>query len=377
MALVSQPNLDVSQQYSPLTFQGRLIGLDAIRYICAAWVVLNHMGTPFRSLQSHGLIWKLASSIFQAAISGPAAVIVFFVISGLCIHFNYRNGKAIDYFSYYMRRYIRIGIPLCIVLILTFVSAHKGFHSLTIASLNDSVLWSLIAELIYYTIYPVLMFAKRRFGWRPLILAAFAASYLVVLSHPRLAIEGYYPLYGWKLNWILGLPCWLLGCLLAERIQLSKSIDLSATQPKASIWTWRIAVWATSCVTILLQFHQHGRHIHLGYSLTLNLFAIVVFFWLRNEILYFQSHQPLLWLEKAGAGSYSLYLIHPLLLGVLGNYQVFLGDGILRWIVTFCEIVIMSTLFYFLVEKPSHALARLFRPRKQSALPPTFASIQQ
>lgn len=368
MASVIQSNTVVSQHPPTSGFGGRLIGLDAIRYVCAAWVVLNHMGTPFRDLQNHGIIWKLASSIFQASISGPAAVIVFFVISGLCIHYNYRTGKKIDYLSYYMRRYIRIGLPLCIALLLTFALNHKSLDSLSISSLNDSVLWSLVAELIYYTLYPALMFAKRRFGWRALILTAFAASYAVVLSHPKLALEGYYPIYGWKLNWILGLPCWLLGCLLAERLQPSNASGTSTVEAKSSIWKWRAGVWFASCITILLQFHQRGQHIHLGYSLTLNLFAIVVFFWLRKEISYHQNHKPLYWLERAGAGSYSLYLVHPICLSFLGSINGFLGNGIIQWIVTLCEILLLSTFFYFSIEKPGHALARLFRPKMQSSL---------
>lgn len=364
LSLINQPSVSVSQSNLPSSFNGRLVGLDAIRYVCALWVVLNHMGSPFRSVQHHGLILKLASTVYQVGITGPAAVIVFFVISGLCIHFNYRTGNTIDYFSYYMRRYIRIGLPLVIALVIILLLSHRNVHSLSIASLNDSVLWSLIAELIYYTIYPALMFAKRLLGWRTLLLTAFAVSYAVVLSHPRLAFEGYYPLFGWKLNWLLGLPCWLLGCLLAERLPLNQSNTPPVTA-KYFIWKWRIGIWVASCITILLQFHQHGRHFHFGYSSTLNLFAILVFFWLRNEIAYYQTYQPLKWLEKAGAGSYSLYLIHPIILNALSHYQNFLGEGLLRWIVTLIEIILLSTIFYFLVEKPSHLLARIFRPKQR------------
>ena len=263
------------------------------------------MGSPFQNVHSPGLIIKIASSIYGAAISGPSAVIVFFVISGLCIHFNYRTGNSIDYFSYYMRRYIRIGLPLTVALAFTILVSHRSVHSLSIASLNDSVLWSLIAELIYYTIYPALMYAKRRFGWQIVLLIAFVSSYAVVLGHPRLALEGHYADFGWKLNWLVGLPCWLLGCLLAERLPLNNSEVSTRAGAKYAIWMWRCGILAASCIAKTLQFHQHGHHFHFGYSLTLNLFAILVFFWLRNEISYYQHKKPLSWLERAGAGSYS------------------------------------------------------------------------
>ena len=366
MALVNQGGINVLQAASSPSFTGRMRGLDAIRYICAAWVVLGHMGSPFRSIESPGFLIKLVSSVYQVAINGPAAVIVFFVISGLCIHFPYATGKKIDYFSYYMRRYIRISLPLFAAVAFTQLLSHTTPHAISIASLNDSVLWSLVAELIYYTIYPFLMFIKRRVGWKGLLLAAFVAAYTVVFSHPHILAKGFYPLFGWKLNWILGLPCWLLGCLLAEKISLSHSEKLLVPQAKHSIWKWRIGIWVASCSTILLQFHQPGGFLHFGYSITLNFFAILVYFWLREEISYSQTNPPVRWLESAGAGSFSLYLVHPIILDVLSNYQNFLGHSILKWLVILCEIILASAIFYFLVEKPSHLLARTFRPNRQA-----------
>jgi peptidoglycan/LPS O-acetylase OafA/YrhL len=343
----------------------RLRGLDAIRYICAACVVLGHMGTPFHNIESYGGLIRHLSSVYKLSFCGPAAVIVFFVISGLCIHFPYRNGKRIEYFSYYMRRYLRIGIPLVTVVAFTQLFSHNSFHTLSISRLNDSVLWSLIAEIIYYTLYPALMYIKRLIGWNITLLVAFAGAYTVVFTHPLITILGYYPLYGWKLNWILGLPCWLLGCHLAEKIG-SNSINSSvATPSQLAIWMWRGTVWAASVTAIILQFHQHGGSIRLGYSMTLDLFAIIVYFWLSQEIQYYRFNEPLRWLEIAGAASYSLYLVHPVVLDVLIQYEPFARHGTLGWVLVFCEIIAASTLFYFLIERPSHLLARFFHPKKQ------------
>lgn len=84
--------------------------------------------------------------------------------------------------------------------------------------LQDSILWSLVCEEVYYTLYPLILKTRVRWGWTSLIGATFAGAYAVVLTNPT---AGNYPSYGAGLNWILGLPCWLLGCQLAERWDLT------------------------------------------------------------------------------------------------------------------------------------------------------------
>ena len=66
----------------------------------------------------------------------------------------------------------------------------------------------------------------------------FAVSFVIALllaaTNPRAKD---YPSWGLGLNWVLGLPCWLLGCELAERS--APGLPAGPT----SIWRWRIAVW--------------------------------------------------------------------------------------------------------------------------------------
>ena len=353
----------------------RMRGLDAIRYVCALWVVFNHIGPAYQSMPQQALLLRLATTLYKAGISGPAAVIVFFVISGLCIHFPYRNGAKIDYFSYYARRYVRIGVPLIAAVLLARYLTHDGSKSFSLASLNNSVLWSLVAELFYYTLYPALMLLKKRVGWGILLLTAFAIAYLVIFSHPRLASEGFYPVFGWNLNWILGLPCWLLGCLLAEGLNSVSARTSQRPKPEQSIWLWRGGIWAASCLTTLLQFHFHQHSVPLGYSVTLNIFAVAVYFWIRQEIRHFQVYQPSRLLENAGASSYSLYLTHPIVIGILGIYPFHLGTGTVKWCVIMIEIVAASLVFYLLIERPSHLLARSFRPIRRTQIDPLTVTL--
>jgi len=244
---------------------------------------------------------------------------------------------------------MRIGLPLLVALaIREFCHIHVTMLDFTL-----SVLWSLLAELIYYTFYPAFFLLKSRFGWKIQIALSFIAASVVVFSHPLQQADGAYMLFGGCATWVLGLPCWLLGCLLAE----TYGVNPLGCITQVKIWTWRLAIGICTCIVMYLQ-HQHSHHpIHFGYSVTLDFFAIPVFYWLQREIAYYQFASPWQWLERAGAGSYSLYLIHPIVLAI---YPQFLrGPG--NWLLATAMCVAVATGYYFIVEKPSHLLARRFR----------------
>src|SRR4051812_5187972 len=187
-------------------------GLDSVPFVCAAGVLFGHFGffpLPL-FVSSRPRVHRLVEAALGNLFSGPAAVIVFFVISGFCIHYPFRDGRPLPLKSYYSRRYVRILIPMAAAIALG-VPLH-----LDLTHLNDSILWSLLCEEIYYLLYPlVLVRLRRRMGWRPIIAVSFVFALFVVLTDLR---AGNYASYGPGLNWLLGLPCWLLGCELAESI---------------------------------------------------------------------------------------------------------------------------------------------------------------
>src|SRR5690349_16241360 len=133
----------------PIT--ARILGLDALRLFCALCVVQGHLRLEallfLNKLHGPPSLVHWTVFIFNAGIpipSGPNAVIVFFVISGFCIHFPFRDAPAMNVPQYLIRRYIRVGIPAVVAAICLYIC---GFHSL-----QDSVLWSIICEVIYYTL---------------------------------------------------------------------------------------------------------------------------------------------------------------------------------------------------------------------------------
>lgn len=315
-------------------------GLDAIRCICALAVLVAHLG-QFPLCAGIDLSNPIASKInglYNSTVSGPAAVIVFFVISGLCIHYPFRHGKRIRLTNFYLRRYIRTGIPLITAL------AISPWNSM------DYVLWSLICEEIYYSLYPTLMLIKKRIGWAPFLSTAFCLSAIVITTNP---IAGNYAAYGNGLNWLLGLPCWLLGCKLAEDVD-----DCLKKSPPSiqSIYQWRLIVWLISCVCLVLRWRTP-----IGYPWTLNFFAILVYFWFTKELPYLKYHSPSRLLEWAGRWSYSMYLMH-FSIGSALHYLALPNFGyIINWTITTGLTLCGCYLFYVLIERPSHQFARRYR----------------
>ena len=355
----------------------RVAGLDTIRFVCALWVLFGHLGfVPFpftvdtfagstwlgsdERVGSDGSTWvgylgyfgNLIAGAYRNAVSAQAAVIVFFVISGFCIHYPFRNGASIPLKSYYSRRYARVLIPM----VATIALGHP--LGIRLDLLTHSILWSLVCEEIYYLLYPGLLRLRRAVGMKALALAAFLLALLViVVRNPR---AGHYPSFGVELNWVVGLPCWLFGCVLAEA-------DWGAAPSRRQIWLLRAGVWIASSSCSVLQ--SHG----LGYPWTLNVFAVFAAYWLAREIAYARNNLPSPLLERAGKWSYSIYLVHHHAAAVQARFEVPALSPVPHFVLTTSFALGFSYAFFRLVEKPSHEFARRigrFRLRPAPAAAP-------
>jgi len=310
-------------------------GLDTLRFICAIWVTLNHVGfgeVPLkREILSEWLLRVFLGSLFNS----PAAVIVFFVISGFCIHYPYSREGNPNLLSYFLRRIFRILPPLIAI---AWVGHGVG---LPMTLLSQGILWSVVCELIYYLLYPAIRRAKKTMGWESLIGISFTGAIGVILSREHLLN---YPDSVFT-DWLLGLPCWLLGCLLAETWRQMPKVE------RKDVWGWRLLVWGISSITVFYRFH-----FSFGYPITLTLFSTLVYFWLKREISYFQNHRIIPFLEKLGRASFSLYLCHyPA--SILPEMIFELSTPHPIWI-HYIFVGLVTAAFYFLIERPSHLFAR-------------------
>src|SRR5450432_277462 len=95
----------------------QLRGLDSLRFLAALWVVFSHFGfipLPTVLLTSTGVTRMVVNLYLCSFFSGLAAVMVFFVISGIVIHAPYSEGSNPKLIPFLVRRYLRILLPLLV-----------------------------------------------------------------------------------------------------------------------------------------------------------------------------------------------------------------------------------------------------------------------
>src|ERR1700759_3869328 len=103
--------------------------IDALRGIAAAWVILYHsrmnLWVGLREKQNKPTAFPLSDRLFAKlsvlAALGGGAVMLFFVISGFCVHAPYAGGnKQFQVRQYSIRRGFRILPPYLAAVIFTF-----------------------------------------------------------------------------------------------------------------------------------------------------------------------------------------------------------------------------------------------------------------
>jgi peptidoglycan/LPS O-acetylase OafA/YrhL len=335
----------------------RVVGLDTLRFAAAGWVALSHGArAPIDRIAEEIGAGRWLGALNNGLFNGVAAVMVFFVVSGLVIHLPQAGGRTLNPFGHWARRLTRILPP---VLVASAVVTALGP---TQAEAFRGILWSIWCEIAYYAIYPALLIAFRRWSTGAVFLAATALSLAAIAAtwptsyHSQLALA---PLI------LIGLPSWILGCILAERIQRG------TIAPGGSLWAWRAGALALSALMKLPV--THGPLL-IGYPAGHWLFAIFAAAWIEREIAGFRKRPPAPALEAAGAMSYSLYLVHmPVIVAFeavkAANFAPLPAPAgeIARWAALVACIAAATYAFYLCVEAPSHRLARTLGRRVEAA----------
>lgn len=342
----------------PAGSEGKIGGLDTVRFFAALWVVFCHGGMPplFTALQGGGVITRALGAVYVTLFNGQAAVILFFIVSGFCIHFpQTRGGRPLHVPSFYARRVLRIAIPWAAMeAFIRLWGADKMmmivFHMIT---------WTLKCEVSYYIAYPLFLYCARRSprGWLWLLGISFPIAFGVVamfLAHLPICGTGKF-----QVDAPAGLPAWLLGCMLAENFARKPEV----TMPP--IWLCRVVIIALGAGCLALQ-----QYFSIGLPWTLNLFAVPAYFYVYAEISHSRRVKPFRVLEALGAASYSMYLTHMFIVHTLRNVlpPVSTGTIWLHWATHISAVFAMTFVWYFAIEFPSHQLARKFRrPNKVKA----------
>ncbi len=329
----------------------RIPAVDSLRIVCAlivfgshlyalpVYAVLAHLTSRLPQLQAFdGAVVVVNRALFD----GAAAVCVFFVISGICIHWPVR-AQPLSVGPYLVRRFVRVGLPLLVSLIV----AQAVFGT---TDFLDAVLWSLYCELIYYAIYPLLRVLAARVGWTFLVIASFAAA-LMLAAQPD-AGQGYFFAYGHAKTWILGLPIWLTGVWIAQFVSFT-----GAALRKTTLNFLRFGVWLAAAL-ILTSQNLHA----VPFKFSLLLLAPLAGFWVLYEIRNGYHHGTWAALESAGTWSFSVYLCHKFAIALFARFGLTVWHP-LNWLLAVALGIALSLLFYRCVEWQSHRLARWLASR--------------
>ena len=346
--------------------------IDALRGLAALAVVLHHvrvnLWVGWRQIwnhpDSHSVADKALSMLAAPTPLMGAGVMLFFVISGFCIHLPYAGARDLHWGTYLLRRTLRILPPYWAAIGLTWVAEAVVAHGAQqpVSSLMTTVrsvlmiqnygpsagqmvgnpsLWSLPVEMELYLVYPVLLLMFRRLGLWAAGSVVVTVGLLATLAHltghgawcPK--FSGY---------WLI----WSGGALLAHtwssgvlpRFPLLPSVVVILALLASAIWG-----------------HLHGWAVGVKDGLWGGAFLFSIMILLdKGWALPGQK-----FLVAVGKRSYSLYLIHFPLFVVLGTgwERLYAGKPVSFLVPLAASVVALAGawIFYRWVEYPSHLLA--------------------
>ena len=370
-------------------YQGRrLCGIDALRGAAALAVVLYHTVGP--KGQSEPLVLQWIAAPFLPVIRlGYVGVLLFFVISGFCIHLararaQSDGGQPMSFTSFWKRRIRRLYPPYLIALMLFLLIA--GFttnfqatafylwdlllhllmlHNLdarTVYSVNG-VFWTLAIEEQLYVAYFLLLFLRNRWGWGRTLVVCLAARviwfivFTALRNHFNINIPISESAASYWFNWALGamsveavyglvkLPAWSHKMKVAG-VAVAGSVGLSYLLP---------AVQNRSVLYSILWLCVHPLWA-VAFFVVLNWFVAAEKTWRINA----QTPVLIRYLAVVGVFSYSLYLTHELV--ALEEYRfAFLNISPLAtaFLLTTPVAVAFAWLFFQFAERPYHNTVRI------------------
>lgn len=346
----------------------KLHKLEAIRGFAAVYVVFHHLFSQQLLIGGHNF-----SFLFKF---GQEAVILFFILSGFVIKYSFELSRDKSFNDYFLKRFLRIYIPLFIIFITNYllvVWQQKHLISVDIKNLfgnlfmlqdasflkpnvicdplfNNTPLWSLSYEWWFYMLFFIINqnLLKRTYSFVGAIGIVSAFTYLV------------YPFF---LNRLFMYLCiWWAGVVIAEIYLKGKEINFKNLQKSFYI--------LIGCLLILLInariniYNNLPRSIgvspylevrHFGFAIVAISIAII---WKKFHWKFFSSTIGLF--EPLATISFGIYISHYFLI-VNATYLNFINNRVVEVI---CYSVICLA-YAFLVERILYIhLKKLFIRKK-------------
>jgi len=366
----------------------RLPALTSLRFLAAFHVVIFH----FQAMQTFiGPVWfQKLSSI------GYVGVSFFFVLSGFILVYTYA-GRPMVLKNFWRARFARIYPAYAFSLLVTapfffyavltmnfpffvWAKTHLKLASALVLSLLhawvppaaltwNAVAWSLSVEAFFYVLFPFLLLVLVRRSQPQLLLIA-AVSWLtslvfsgsdVVLNPDRLSIVnadvlGAFWLNALKFNPLARLPEFLLGMACGFLFLRSRRESKLASL---------LVLSGIAALLVVVYFSAVIPYPILHTALLAPAFAAIVYgFALRPNWGMILENR---WLVLCGDASYSLYLLHSMIVGMYfhsttGQLRYQSPMGILVFVLIAVSI---SALVYRFIEEPAR---RKLNPRREPQL---------
>jgi peptidoglycan/LPS O-acetylase OafA/YrhL len=361
----------------------RLRSIDALRGIAAMGVVLYHSVEQSAKVVPNNILRYPVELIQVLSSFGYIGVVLFFVISGFCIHLQWARNQAsgskatIQFGSFWKRRIRRLYPPyiiaLAVYLLLTawtvgidvshFFIYDVGMHLLMLHNLDpqtcysiNGVFWTLAIEEQLYLAYFLLLFLRRRWGWTTTLVACLVARLAwMIFSHLVWRKTGF------------GIPVpeaaashwftWALGAIGVEAMfGLIRLPDWLK-----NLWLASILVVAASAISHFLPLIPKDTAFHniswflihpmwgLGFFMLVNRAVIAERGWIKNLTL------P--WVvggfATLGVFSYSIYLTHELVIMQSWRFvEPWLPPLANTFILVVPATILFAWLFFWFCERP-------------------------
>ena len=356
----------------------KLPAIDVLRGVAALGVAWFHsrvdLWVGFKAIHANPAAYSRLDWLFSF-LSLPASqlggmVMLFFVLSGFCIHLPVASKNlSPNWSAYAVRRILRIypayffALALCFVGTLIFL---KGFNSAsgdvtmyasTAAMLQNWMyggnqigfnpsLWSIPIEVEFYLVYPLLLLLWRRQG--------FNSALLFTLLCTLIGGAMFYLGYGLSMvTFFKYALIWNSGAWLAE----------AYAKGKLPTWTyWHYIVMVATVVVTILAGLAGVNHFYLHYGWAL--FSFLLLLWVLGAGAHFfvESRWWMPPLVFAGTVSYSLYLLHFPLFKLAGSawFQIYGSKPESFLLPTLATVLVLpcAWIFYRLIELPTHELGR-------------------
>jgi peptidoglycan/LPS O-acetylase OafA/YrhL len=321
----------------------KLWPLEVCRGLAAVYVVLHHS----RQMLPH--------AIQPLLLFGQEAVILFFLLSGFVIHYNYSVKPVFDRADFLWKRFVRIYPIFILVMMLSIVlnlatGARQEHMDMTtffynIIGMQDSQLqkpgigyatfgdndplWSLGYEAWFYVFYAIV--GSANFNRNLLI--------VVLVSLLSAILFSFYP--GKVYLTLLYLPIWWLGAAIAQASLTARAKPFLLGM---GVLLVVLGAYVTGSYALIrnsnnsIGLHPFIEIRHFGAAIVFAVIWMIAQKWLSMK--HFAWMEPLALLAPI---SYGIYIVHvPLLRGV----KFFLHDGIVAW----CVFIALTLIMAYLLE---------------------------